>query len=941
MVERTDPRAARSAAAPASRRPARPLFVLGLALFAGRGLASLAGPGLVPPAGLLPPAAGWALGLFAALLLGAAGLVRRVRGSGRPRPSRLGAWGWAPLVVVLSWARAAQCGPGGTAWDAPPEAAEAEASASSGAPDAAEAADEAAVGGAFVGLERPALGAWRALGRRGLGWLEPLPGLRDPRGETAIAFGPGGGDLAFRSVLLPLGPAPRDGERVLVLSGEWIPWPRGPAAGPRARWSGFDGLLRVRPDALVRLAPSPPPGPRWAGGAPLAAARAAWVGGLERAREAIAARLGRAGLGARAGALARSLLIGDPSAWDAADLDLFRRTGTRHLLAVSGLHVGLVAWLVLAVLRGPRPGAGARGGRWIPLALVAALVLYAAITGAGAPVVRATLAAALAAWAGRVRSRATLAGSGAASGEPAGTTPVPRRADGLSLWGAALAAEGLVRPAGRLELGLLLSYAATLGLILGTRPIERVLVALGSALRPPRVSLAPRSAGPGLLLRGIAGRLLGLGRTAVAASAAASLATLPLAWTRLGEVGVVGVLATPLAIPLLGAAIALGWLAALGPLGSAVPVARALELAARALFGLLELADRLPGSPLPLPERPAWLVLLATTAAFGALAAAGRTRALARATARAGFALLLVPWTPAPRGVELVALDVGHGTCLVLRAPGLPLVVFDAGSRDRTALLDEALGPLLSRLEPAGIAAGGSHAHRDHAGALATLLERYPPVLLFGALPPGLGERFPHVPAIDLAQGRVELVPGGGAGAPVRLQLVRGSDAAGNEGSRTLVVLGPEGRLVLTGDAEGAGLLAALRAGWLAGEAPARLLLAPHHGSDTPLLGPLLAELRPREVWISTSRPSAIEAELLRRGVRCRTTAAEGPLALGLRPAPRPPARPAGERPGSSSVPAPPGRSPDGPPERAEPGFPKTGGPGPPSTDEPVPPRSP
>lgn len=45
--------------------------------------------------------------------------------------------------------------------------------------------------------------------------------------------------------------------------------------------------------------------------------------------------------------LGLALLCGDRSELPPGLPDLFTRTGTRHLLAVSGLHVGLLAWLIL------------------------------------------------------------------------------------------------------------------------------------------------------------------------------------------------------------------------------------------------------------------------------------------------------------------------------------------------------------------------------------------------------------------------------------------------------------------------------------------------------------------------------------------------------------------------------------------------------------------
>ena len=105
-------------------------------------------------------------------------------------------------------------------------------------------------------------------------------------------------------------------------------------------------------------------------------------------------------------------------------------------------------------------------------------------------------------------------------------------------------------------------------------------------------------------------------------------------------------------------------------------------------------------------------------------------------------------------------------------------------------------------------------------------------------------------------------------------------DRRGNEGSGTLEIRWRDQLLILSGDAEGEGLATMLDEGWLRGSA--RLLLYPHHGSETPFLGPLLGRLTPAEVWISSGTPPAVAAELDRRGVAWRGTARDGALSLTL-----------------------------------------------------------
>ena len=91
-----------------------------------------------------------------------------------------------------------------------------------------------------------------------------------------------------------------------------------------------------------------------------------------------------------------ALVIGDRSAITPAQWQTLQRTGTNHLMAISGLHIGLVAGL--AFLLGQRLWRySGRGMLWLPapkagavLALMAALV-YAALAGFSIPTQRALI----------------------------------------------------------------------------------------------------------------------------------------------------------------------------------------------------------------------------------------------------------------------------------------------------------------------------------------------------------------------------------------------------------------------------------------------------------------------------------------------------------------------------------------------------------------------
>jgi len=335
-----------------------------------------------------------------------------------------------------------------------------------------------------------------------------------------------------------------------------------------------------------------------------------------------------------------------------------------------------------------------------------------------------------------------------------------------------------------------------------------------------------------------------------------------------GEFVPAGALLTLLVLPPFTLLCLIAWIGALLPISVFASVA---ELAARALYALLELGDALPGTPLPLPPRPELLLGGATALLF-----LGLRRSWARRPALVAWGALLVPWSAAPLGLELHLLDVGHGTGLVLRAPGMEALVFDAGSRDRRSVEVEALQPLLCEWEAARPLVVLSHADEDHASGLQRLSQRYPLCGLLGGAPAQRAVRLPH--------SGLRLDPRAGSllfatpSPELRLRLHRGAAGDGNEGSRALEVLWRGERLLLLGDAEREGLEGIdLRPG------PLRLLLAPHHGSDAARLGPVLDGSPPAEVWVSASRRPPIGPELDRRGIPWRWTGRDGPLALRLR----------------------------------------------------------
>ncbi len=660
---------------------------------------------------------------------------------------------------------------------------------------------------------------------------------------------------------------------------------RGPIPGPNAA----RGVLPPRvahADEIVRLAP-PERSIGWQVAAALARLRRACV---ERAL-ALSDRL--------TGSLVAALLFGDTRALPDGVPDLFVRTGTYHVLAISGLQVALVAMLIVWPL-GSFAAALVRAitlGRFDPGPLVLRVVLltvFVPVAGAGAPVVRSAIAWGLGALAPRVRTRRAFT-----TDAVKGPIAMGRRADSIALWSLALILECLAHPGSVASLSVQLSYAATAGLIFGTSPI----VALVRSKWPGGARIAAvdslgRARSPLIrisLQRAIDGTFM-----ALAASTAAVLATLPFTWSRFGEWSPIGVIATALLVMPVLWLVDAGWAWIVAP--ALVPeIAR--DAPARAMVRMLELLDRVPGSPDVLPHRPAWLVLAAVVLTFAwlyrftraqrdddganhvtaARSFASYAAAIVARAAAVAWVAILVPWTAAPRGLELWALDVGSGTAVVWRAPGAGAWVFDAGSRDRPDVTREALLPLLRHWEATRLTIVLSHADRDHDGGLPYLALRIPPTVWAGALPAHCAERLPHTTArMDVETGTASLCAPSTDRGGLAVFLERGLAQGDNEGSRTARIAWAGEEIVLCGDAEADGLRA-----WLAMQTarPAlRLLLLPHHGSDSQLLGPLFAATGPAETWVSGPVEIPIRAELDRRRLSWRWTARDGPLHVELAP---------------------------------------------------------
>lgn len=214
----------------------------------------------------------------------------------------------------------------------------------------------------------------------------------------------------------------------------------------------------------------------------------------------------------------------------------FRAAGVTHLLAVSGMHTALIAQLLLALfirLRVPRRGAAllAAGG----------VALFMAVVGFSASVLRAG-----------IMSVIFLAG-----------LSLGREADGLNSLGASVLFITMVNPYAVNDVGLLLSFSATLGLLTLLPRMQRAAV----------IPLRERGGGWRLPAEAI---------DAAAVTLAATIPTLPVILWSFGLLSVVSPLANLLMV-LPSSVVMVG--TALGAAFSLLPLPRFLGAAAYAAAG--------------------------------------------------------------------------------------------------------------------------------------------------------------------------------------------------------------------------------------------------------------------------------------------------------------------------------------------------------------------
>mgnify|MGYP002713094680 CR=1 FL=1 len=514
---------------------------------------------------------------------------------------------------------------------------------------------------------------------------------------------------------------------------------------------------------------------------------------LDRLRQQLRTGIGDALPDARHRGLLTALAIGDRHGVDVHAWSVLRRTGTAHLMAISGLHIGLVStlgfllfrWLwsrsARALERVPAPKIGAIGA-------VMTAAAYAALAGFSLPTERALVMVGAAALAVLMQRRL----------RPSHTLAV------------AAFAVLVLDPLSVSSWGFWLSFVAVAVILYGTSG------RLGEGRLWWRWGRVQWLITLGMLPLG----LLFFGQMSLVAPLA-NLVAVPWVGFVVVPLDLLGAVLTP-AMPGMGRAVLHGAAAALG-----------------ALWYLLERLSAPSFAAWHLPPPAGWTLIPATIGLIWLLAPRGWP---ARWVGSFGLLplLLLHPVKPPPGQAWLTLLDVGQGLSVVLRTARHTLV-YDTGPR-YSATFDTGRAVVVPFLRAKGVESVDtlvlSHGQNDHVGGARSVLAALPVRRILAGDPsdPSGAERCrvgQHWRWDGVAFRIMH---------PVEVE-------GGNNGSCVLRVTTAAGSALLTGDIEAPAEAALVRR---YPRLHADVLVAPHHGSRTSSTPAFVSAVAPEYTLFST-----------------------------------------------------------------------------------------
>lgn len=517
------------------------------------------------------------------------------------------------------------------------------------------------------------------------------------------------------------------------------------------------------------------------------------------------------------------IALGDRRSVPPLVAESFRRTGISHLLAVSGMHVGFVAFVWGALLR------PLRLPRWLfSLLAIGVVCTYVLVTGARPPAVRAGVAAVCGVIGFVVEER------------PDGWTT-------LALAGLVLL---LHNPLLLFDVGFQLSFAASAGILVGFRPLKQ------------RLRLLPKPLA-----------------TAVAVAIAAHGGVLPLLARTFFELStvslIVGTLITPLVAIIIPPAIGAGLLHFMWPALAYWPAA-AVHWLTGTLLGFVRWIAEWPLVSVPV-LRPSlsfvgmfWIVAV--------LSVRGRDWPPRRRRRWAAIAACLLLWSiwsnvwSRPRTLQVTMLDVGQGDAIFIRTPSGATALVDGGGTwqgiEEESGRNVGTDVIVPFLRHTGVrrinVVINTHPHEDHLQGLLPILADYDVQIAVDSGQRTSSVTFHRYLQLIEQKGirRLQAVSGDVIWLdrdvflhvlhPQRL-LLDGTRSDLNNNSVVIKLAYKNTAVLLTGDIEAEAQLALLRNG-----APlaAHVVKVPHHGSRLALVTAFYEKVSPEVAVIAVGHNS-------------------------------------------------------------------------------------
>lgn len=498
-------------------------------------------------------------------------------------------------------------------------------------------------------------------------------------------------------------------------------------------------------------------------------------------------------------ALINALTLGDRSSLSRSQWRVLAKSGTAHLMAISGLHIGLIAgmvywlafqcWLRVPSLRYSAPQIGA------VCAFIAA-VSYAALAGFSVPTQRALVMVCVFMLSILLR----------------------RHVQSLHVLAIAFLVVLLIDPMAVLSVGFYLSFLA----------VFCIIYVLSARLGSENRLLS------GLKLHFVIG--LGL---------------LPVLLFFFQHASLISPVANFVAIPVVSFLVVPLALLAVACLPVAADISafllQMIDVFLQYLWQVLVFLVELPLTSLVQSQPSLWQIIVAMSGVFLLLAPRGiPARYL-------GFVFILPLFlahkeTPEVGAASLTLLDVGQGLAVVVETAEHTLV-FDTGARfsdsfdmGRNVVLPFLHYQQITRIDTLVI----SHGDNDHIGGAEALLDELPTEKILSSVP----EQLAAYKAVSCYAGQSWQWD------QVHFEMLSPSEQgfkSENDNSCVLKIATQQGSYLLTGDIESSAELMLVEQGK---DLSADVLIAPHHGSKTSSSAAFLDAVNPRVILIPAASPN-------------------------------------------------------------------------------------